>query len=189
MQISLAPNGAPRLYALVGYIPEPLGAFLNQLRRELVPGCQLLSHVTLLPPRLLTSPEPDIVQDLSEALSQLPALELEAGGVEMFPVTDVVYLDIKTGRRQLTDIHRHLNRGLLAFDEPFEYHPHVTLAQQMDPEAVAGVMERAAAAWNGWKGARRFAVEKLTFVRNVDPQSWTTVSEHPLQPASLLRTV
>jgi 2'-5' RNA ligase len=188
MALPFASNGAPRQYALVSYIPEPLGAFLNQLRCDLVPGCRLLSHVTLLPPRLLDAPEPRIVEELASYLAQVPAFELEVGEVEIFPVTEVVYLAIRHGRQQLAEIHRLLNQGALAFDEPFEYHPHVTLAQQMPGGAVGSALEQAAADWRRWTGSHRFAVENLTFVRNVNPERWETVSEHPLQQLSLLRT-
>ena len=41
-------------YALVSYIPDPLRRFLDDLRRELVPGCVPAAHVTVLPPRPLS---------------------------------------------------------------------------------------------------------------------------------------
>src|SRR5215472_12727665 len=48
------PNGEQSpVYALVIYIPDPLGKFLDELRRELVPGCNPHAHVSVLPPRPL----------------------------------------------------------------------------------------------------------------------------------------
>src|SRR5436305_14776932 len=41
------------MYALVIYIPDPLGGFLDDLRRELIPGCNPHAHVSVLPPRPL----------------------------------------------------------------------------------------------------------------------------------------
>ena len=41
------------VFALVIYIPDPLGRFLDDLRRELVPGCNPHAHVSVLPPRPL----------------------------------------------------------------------------------------------------------------------------------------
>ena len=38
-------------FSLVAYIPDPLRKFLDDLRRELVPGCVPNAHVTILPPR------------------------------------------------------------------------------------------------------------------------------------------
>lgn len=188
MDLPAAPWGMPRQYALVGYVPDPLGAFLNHLRGDLVPGCRLQSHITLLPPRLLPAPEPRIVDELTALLRQVPVFELELGDVELFPVTEVAYLSIRNGQRQLAEIHRLLNRGTLAYQEPFDYHPHITLAQQVAPGAVQDAVDRARLAWSRWTGPRRFAVEHLTFVRNVNPEHWATVSEHPLPQESLPQT-
>src|SRR2546430_17316912 len=41
------------VYALVIYIPDPLGRFLDDLRRELVPDYNPHAHVSVLPPRPL----------------------------------------------------------------------------------------------------------------------------------------
>src|ERR1017187_5593446 len=41
------------VFALVIYIPDSLGRFLDDLRRELVPGCNPHAHVSVLPPRPL----------------------------------------------------------------------------------------------------------------------------------------
>ena len=41
------------VYALVIYIPDPLGRFLDHLRRELVPAYKPHAHVSVLPPRPL----------------------------------------------------------------------------------------------------------------------------------------
>src|SRR3981081_560802 len=55
------PNGVLRIpaeqrlnvFALVIYVPDPLGSFLDEMRRELVPGCNPHAHVSVLPPRPL----------------------------------------------------------------------------------------------------------------------------------------
>ena len=47
------PNAADRIgeYALVIYIPDPLGSFLNRIREELAPGgLPGRAQVTVLPP-------------------------------------------------------------------------------------------------------------------------------------------
>ncbi len=41
------------VFALVIYIPDPLGRFLDDLRTALVPGCNPHAHVSVLPPRPL----------------------------------------------------------------------------------------------------------------------------------------
>ena len=51
-------------FALVTYIPDPLGRFLDDLRLELTPGCNPHAHVTILPPRPLHA-------DLKETIRQI----------------------------------------------------------------------------------------------------------------------
>ena len=46
-------------------------------------------------------------------------------------MTNVVFLEIGKGSAELRDMHRAMNRGALAFDEPFAYHPHITVAQEI----------------------------------------------------------
>jgi len=184
MDESLASSGAASQYALVSYIPDALGAFLNRLRAELVPGCRLLSHLTLLPPRMLSSLLPQLVEQLNERLAGSPSFQVELADVEMFPVTAVVYLAIRDGRDCVEALHRELNSALLSSNEPFQFQPHITLAQQMPPGQAAEALELARRRWREWRGERIFAVEHLTFVRNVDCEAWETISEHPLQPAA-----
>src|ERR1039458_6592237 len=49
------PNGTrpESLYALVIYLSDPLGGFLDDLRLEMVPGCNPHAHISVLPPRPL----------------------------------------------------------------------------------------------------------------------------------------
>ena len=186
---SLPPaNGAGRQYALVGYIPDPLGAFLQRLRAELVPGCRLLSHVTLLPPRELAITQSELVETLSATVSQIPSFELGMGDVAVFPSSNVVYLSIAAGRKRLQQLHHGLNSGLLEAEEPFAFHPHVTLAQDLPIESIEAVVHRARRAWEGWTRSRSFFLERLTLVRNVNLNHWEMVSEHPLRPRDLRRT-
>jgi hypothetical protein len=57
--MAFEPNGILRIpaeqrlnvFALVIYIPNPLGRFLDDLRLALVPDCNPHAHVSVLPPR------------------------------------------------------------------------------------------------------------------------------------------
>lgn len=167
-------------YALVAYIPDPLAAFLDELRRELVPGCRPRAHVTVLPPRPLTSP-PDLASaQVSSILKEAEPFEVLLGGVEIFPVTDVVFLGLRSGRRELEEMHRQLNSGHLAFAEPFYYHPHITLAQELPPGAAPSVAEAAARRWREYRHHRGFLVETLCFVQGTTQKNWLDLSVHPL---------
>src|SRR6476660_9151793 len=116
-------------FALVIYIPDPLARFLDELRLELVNGCRPRAHVTVLPPR----PLPDVEAALEEARimsPEFPPFEIEAGDVEVFPKTKVIYIGLRSGGDQMRTMHEALNTGALLFDEPYAFHPHITLAQE-----------------------------------------------------------
>jgi 2'-5' RNA ligase len=175
-------NRAERInsFALVAYIPSELGGFLDDLRRELVPGCLPRAHVTILPPRpLFVLPEEAWAQ-LSSALRDFAAFEVQLGSVEMFETTSVIYVGLRSGRRELEQMHEALGAGDLGFSEPFQYHPHVTLAQDLAPEDVEAVYGRAARRWNAYGGPRSFAVETVTFVQNTDHNRWLDLAQYTL---------
>src|ERR1041385_5963088 len=116
-------------FALVTYIPDPLRKFLDDLRRELVPGCVPAAHVTILPPRPLSGTPADAIETIQGRLSDFSPFEIETGEVLVFPISDVVYLSIKEGSKELLPMYKSLNVGPLEYQEPFPYHPHITLAQ------------------------------------------------------------
>jgi 2'-5' RNA ligase len=177
------------LFALVDYLPEPLGEYLDALRAELVPGCRLQSHVTVLPPRALSAPDEALVEELRARLKREAVFEIRVGDVEVFESTNVIYLDLRQGREEIERLHRTLSAGLFAYDEPFTFHPHITLAQQVCGEELPEKLALARRRWAEYPHSRQFTLDHLTFVQNVDPSYWRTLSEHPLQEATLLRTV
>ena len=170
-------------YSLVAYIPDPLAHFLDELRRELAPGCKPRAHVTILPPRTLhVQPDHAAEQVSKTAMGMLP-FEIETGDVEVFQVTDVVYLGIRRGWRELAELHRLLNKGPLEFQEPFEYHPHITLAQDLAPGTASEAAGLAAKRWKSFGDHRRFPVNLLCFVQGTAQKNWIDLSSHPLGTA------
>ena len=90
-------------FALVSYIPEPLAGFLDELRQELVPNCFLRAHVTILPPRPISS-SPEAAWETVRTLAPLfPPFEVEMTQVEVFPVSDVIYIGIGRGPRRAAE--------------------------------------------------------------------------------------
>ena len=189
MSCSLNGYGATTQFALVGFIPEPLGSFLTDLRTELVSGCRLRSHVTVLPPRYLSSPVGALVSDLRVDTKHIHAFEIELGEIQIFPVTNVIYLSLKSGKEHIEAMHARLSRNLFAYQEPYPFHPHVTLAQEVPQEYVADVYARACQRWMDWGRSRKFKVDSLVFVRNVNMMGWENLSEHALANGAMaLRT-
>lgn len=182
MESNLRGYGATTQFALVAYIPEPLGSFLTNLRSELVPSCHLQSHVTLLTPRPLASPTWALIDELRRETAGLDSFEVELGSLEVFPVTNVIYLSIARGRKEIIGMHDRLAGNMFAFKENYPFHPHITLAQEIPEEAVTDVFRHACGRWEAWPHPRSFLVEDLVFVRNVNMRGWEDLSTHRLQP-------
>jgi 2'-5' RNA ligase len=164
-------------FALVSYIPEPLAGFLDRMRQELVPDCFLQAHVTILPPRPVSS-SPGAAWDLIRWFApQFAPLEVELTTVEVFPVSDVIYVNIGAGSEQLSQLHSTLNTDGLHFPEAYSYHPHVTLAQNLQPDQVDELMHVARARWAEYSGPRRFLVDKAVFVQNTRTCGWIDLGE------------
>src|SRR5229473_6849924 len=96
-------------FALVAYIPDPLRKFLDELRRELVPGCVPHAHVTILPPRPLSDTPEAAIEAVRSRIPDFSPFEIEVGEVAVFPVSDVVYLTLKKGSRELLRMYQALN--------------------------------------------------------------------------------
>ena len=158
-------------FALVIYIPDPLARFLDDLRLELVAGCRPRAHVTVLPPRLLADVEASRGQAGAMA-ADTASFELEAGEVEIFPKTNVIFLGLRGGVRALHAMHAAMNAGALAFDEPFEYHPHITLAQEFEAPETARLAALARERWAAYTGPRTFLAETVAFVQNTEGNCW-----------------
>ena len=171
-------------FAVVTYIPGELGDFLNNLRRELVADCSALTHVTVLPPRPLEVP-PGIAADfLSGQLHRAHAFLLGIAEIQVFDQTDVIYAEIGTGREALLDLHYELNNAALSFVEQYPYHPHVTLAQNIDHSCVPDMYEYARRRWLEWHRERSFLLDRVTFVQNSQQNHWRDLAWYRLRPDS-----
>ena len=107
MSLAPDPSDGKRTYALVAYIPGPLGDFLDQLRASLSAGKAAAgrAHVTLLPPRRLAGDPQSIAAMLRSQAKAMIALEIEAGAIATFAATNVVYLEIGQGHEALHHMH------------------------------------------------------------------------------------
>jgi 2'-5' RNA ligase len=167
-------------YALVAYVPPPLGRFLDHLRAELVPGSDARSHVTVLPPRRIAGTEDEARVQLEADIKRLSPFEVNLSGVQVFQGTNVVYLSVSVGRRELQTAHSTLNRACLAFKEPLGYYPHLTLAQDFPPGQLEELADQARKRWSAWPLSQSFRVETMAFVKNHAGNAWQDLAEYPL---------
>ncbi len=159
-------------FALVSYLTGPLAKFLDDLRHELAPGCFARAHVTVLPPRRLAASPEAVWRDLSDRVQDCAPFDVELGGAEIFPISKVIYVSVKQGFARLHQLHDQLNCGAAHFDEPFEYHPHITLAQDLPADAVRGALTLASERWRESGMPHTFTVGKLAFVQSTPDKRW-----------------
>lgn len=168
------------VFALVIYIPDPLGKFLDDLRRELVPHYNPHAHVSVLPPRPLAVPWQVASEEAAALTGNWTPFEIELTNVAVFPLTGVIYLEVGEGGSELRRMHAAMNTTSLAFQEPFAYHPHITLAQEQPLDTVAGIMESAARRWREHTGKRSFCAERAVFVQNTLSNCWIDLAEYTI---------
>jgi len=171
------------VFALVIYIPDPLGSFLDDLRRQLVPDCNPHAHVSVLPPRPLAVDWQVAGEQVRECAANWAPFDIVLERLRIFPVTNVIYLELGQGAAEMCGIHTAMNSQALEFDEPFAYHPHITLAQELPIGKVAEVSEMAARCWREYAGKRSFCAEHAVFVQNTLSNCWIDLAEYSLGAA------
>lgn len=186
-------NGVPRrppveerlnVFALVIYIPGPLGDFLDDLRRELVPHYNPHAHVSVLPPRPLAVDWHTASEQAQKLISGSPPFEVELTSIQVFPVTDVIYIEVGGGALELRRMHAAMNLTDLRFDEPFAYHPHITLAQEIPHEQVGEMCQLAERRWREFSGPKVFRADRAAFVQNTLSGCWIDLANYSLGVAT-----
>jgi 2'-5' RNA ligase len=167
-------------FALVSYIPEPLAGFLDRLRQELVPNCFLRAHVTILPPRPICSSPEAAWKTVRTLAPRFAPFDIELTEVEVFPVSDVIHIGIGRGREDLERLHAALNADGLKFAEPYSYHPHITLAQELKGDEVDELARVARARWAESTVPKTFRVDEVFFVQNTRRKQWLDLGESAL---------
>lgn len=121
-------------------IPEPFGSELRQLRAafgdpmaETVP-----SHVTLVPPTELTNAEFDgVCGSLQSAASSLHAFPMRLRGTGTFrPISPVVFVAVSQGISYTELLAKAIRTELGAPEPEFPFHPHVTVAHNLDDDTL-----------------------------------------------------
>jgi 2'-5' RNA ligase len=168
------------VFALVIYIPDPLGRFLDDLRRELAPQCNPHAHVSVLPPRLLAVEWQAAAEQARALMAGWAPFDVELAGLQIFPVTNVIYIEIGAGAAELRRMHTAMNAGALEFEEPFPYHPHITLAQEIPQQEVPAIYELAQRRWREYGGSGVFRAERTVFVQNRLDDCWIDLAEYRL---------
>jgi 2'-5' RNA ligase len=168
-------------YALVTYVRNPVGEFVEELRRELHPTMvHPAAHLTILPPRELAGTEAAALEFMEEACSRVIPFHVEMGDVETFlPTTPTVFLQVKRAAYRMRELHDQLNRKGLCCDESWPYIPHLTILKTERDEQARAAYLIARGRWAQFFGSRQVPVAKLMFVRETDGD-WQDVAPVPL---------
>lgn len=169
-------------YALVAYVISPVAEFVEKLRCELHPSLPHHSaHITLLPPRLLQGSEAEARRMAERICSQAEPFEVTLGDMLSFaPTTPTVYIRVAFGAARLQELHDLLNKRELAFDEEWTYIPHLTVAKMPTGEAAEQALQTSRERWQQFAGSRRIVLDRLTFVREDEPNCWVDLAPVPL---------
>jgi 2'-5' RNA ligase len=169
------------LYALVSYVRNPVGEFVERLRQELHPAMSHMpAHLTILPPRELHGSEAAALEFLEDACSHVIPFDVELGDVETFlPTTPTVFIQVKRAAYRMRELHDQLGEKMLHQDECWPYIPHLTIVKtDLDEEArLAALVARER--WAQFDGKRQVHFDELMFVRE-DAGQWQDLAPLPL---------
>ncbi len=169
-------------YALVAYVKNPIGEFVESLRKELHPELpHLAAHVTLLPPRLLRGTESNAVETMERLCLEVEPFEVSLGEVETFiPVTPTVFIRVAHAAYRMRELHDRLNVEALEYREEWPYMPHLTIVKMSAEDQAQYVYRVARQRWADFDEARCIEVRDLTFVREEALNHWVDLAEIPL---------
>lgn len=151
-------------------IPAPYGEQLRSARASFGDplATSVPSHVTLLPPTVLSPDQDDEVDDhLRKVAEAASAFEIHLRGTATFrPVSPVVFVPLVQGIGECEALEQSVRSGPLARDLQFYYHPHVTVAHHLSDAAL----DRASAELAEFEC--RFAVEGFHLYEHGADEVW-----------------
>src|SRR5579863_2461722 len=169
------------VYAVVAYVRSPVGIFVEELRRDLHPAhTHADAHITILPPRPLRGTELQASELLTEGCQTALSFDVDMGDVETFvPITPTVFLRVARGAYRMRELHDKLNQGVLEFDEPWPYMPHLTIVKMDSVEQARKVLGTARRRWRDYQQTRTVRVDSLTLVKG-SGERWVDLAHVPL---------
>lgn len=129
-------------------VPEPWAGELQRYRAsfgdsfaEAIP-----THVTLVPPTPVPDPLDGIERHLDDVAAAVPRFRLRLQGTATFrPVSPVVFIVVATGFGICEALAGAIRAGPLQQELAFPYHPHVTVAHDLDDSSLDRAQESLAA--------------------------------------------
>lgn len=134
------------------------------------------THVTLLPPTGLAPPEvPDVQEHLAAVADRHAPFTMVLRGAGTFqPVSQVVFVQVAQGVGQCEQLQADIRRGPVDRALEFPYHPHVTVAHDVDERILAQAFRDLA----GYEAA--FLVDSFRLFTHGGDGEWRAVAEYRL---------
>ncbi|MFC7545101.1 2'-5' RNA ligase family protein [Plantactinospora sp. GCM10030261] len=152
-------------------VPEPWGGFLTRCRAEAgdPQATDVPAHVTLLgPTEIPVAGLPAVEDHLAAVAGQHPPFTMHLRGTGTFrPVTEVVFVAVAAGISECELLSTAIRAAPeLRRETRFPYHPHVTVAQDVAPEALDKIYRDLA----GFSAL--FDVERFTLFSHSGQSRW-----------------
>ncbi|HVF05035.1 MAG TPA: 2'-5' RNA ligase family protein [Frankiaceae bacterium] len=121
-------------------VPQPFGKDLQSWRRRLgdPAAMRIPPHVTLLPPTAVPSERLPVVEEHLRriAVEEAPFTITLRGTGTFRPVSPVTFVQLAEGISRCERLEARVRSGPLFRQTKFNYHPHVTLAHDVDADAL-----------------------------------------------------
>jgi 2'-5' RNA ligase len=171
-------------YALVAYIRNSLGHFVEGLRQELHPDhSHSPAHITILPPRPLCGSESEAISLLQKVVAETEAFQVKLGEVETFyPTTPTVFIRVEHSAHRIRELHDRLNVSPLTCSENWPFMPHLTIVKMPELGQTEEALRESRRRWHDFSGQRVVDIVDLTFVREAEHGRWIDLVTFPLKP-------
>ncbi|CAN5255193.1 MAG: 2'-5' RNA ligase family protein [Nocardioides sp.] len=161
-------------------IPEPWGPHLQGYRAGLGDDSAegIPSHITLAGPIELPDDNLDPVREhLRTVAAELKPFDIHLKGTDTFrPVSPVVFVALAGGSTSCAAVSHAVRSGPLDAELVFPYHPHVTVAHELED----GLLDRAAEELASFECA--FTVDKVHLYSFTDEPGWVPIDSFELGP-------
>lgn len=160
-------------------VPDPWSGELQRFREDI--GDPMASHIpphiTLVPPvDLDPGVALDVHEHLATAAGTMAPFAVHLRGTGSFrPLSPVVFVALVEGIAGCEALERQVRSGLLGVDLNYPYHPHVTVAHDVED----AVLDRAFEELGGFEA--RFTVDSFVLYEHDDAAGWTPNERFRLQ--------